>query len=71
MDISEKYGKTPAQLLIRWNLQMGTVPLAKANEKKHLEENLEVFDFEINDDDMRILSGFNEEYSSLDELPYV
>ena len=69
--LAQRYGKTPAQLLIRWNLQLGTVPLPKANQPAHLEENLKVFDFEITKDDMAKLAGFNEEYSSLGTLPYV
>jgi diketogulonate reductase-like aldo/keto reductase len=46
--IASKYNKTPAQVLIRWNLQRGTVPLPKANQREHLKENINVFDFEIN-----------------------
>jgi 2,5-diketo-D-gluconate reductase A len=69
--LASKYDKTPAQILIRWNLQLGTVPLPKANQKNHLKEDINVFDFEISDDDMRLLSDLNEEYSSLGSLPYV
>ncbi len=69
--IASKYQKSPAQILIRWNLQFGTVPIPKANHKNHIEENINVFDFEISDEDMNTLYGFNEEYSSLGSLPYV
>jgi 2,5-diketo-D-gluconate reductase A len=69
-DIAARYGRTPAQLLIRWNLQLGTVPLPKANHKEHLQENIAVFEFEITDDDMSALSALNERYSSLGSLPY-
>ena len=69
--IAEKYGKSPAQILIRWNLQFGTVPIPKANQKQHLEEDLNVFDFEIEAEDMVSLAGLNEHYSSLAGLPYV
>jgi len=58
--ISAKYDKTPAQRLIRWNLQLGTVPLPKANQRKHLEEDLDVVDFEISDDELGTLSSLNE-----------
>jgi diketogulonate reductase-like aldo/keto reductase len=66
-----KYDRTPAQILIRWNLQRDTVPLPKANKTEHLQENIDVFDFEINDDDMTELDGLNEAYSSLGTLPYL
>lgn len=69
--LADKYHKTPAQILIRWNLQLGTVPIPKANQRKHLEENINVFDFEINDEDMQILNNLNEGYSSLGSLPYI
>jgi 2,5-diketo-D-gluconate reductase A len=65
------YGKTPAQVLLRWNLQRGTVPLPKANQRKHLTENLDIFDFELTDRDLDALDGLNEHYSSLGGLPYV
>lgn len=67
--LAAKYSKSPAQLLIRWNLQIGTVPIVKANQPQHLKENLNVFDFEISDDDMAALSGLNEDYSSVGQQP--
>lgn len=70
-EIAESYGKTPAQLLVRWNLQRGTVPLPKANRKNHEAENIDVFDFRIGKDDMATLDSLNEHYSSLGSLPYV
>jgi 2,5-diketo-D-gluconate reductase A len=69
-EIASRYERTPAQILIHWNLQLGTVPLPKANRKQHLEENIDVFDFEIRDADMSALNGLNEEYSSLGSLAY-
>lgn len=69
--IAESYDKSPAQILVRWNLQLGTVPIPKANRRDHLQENLDVFDFEISEEDMESLNGLNEHYSSLGILPYV
>jgi 2,5-diketo-D-gluconate reductase A len=69
--LASKYHKSPAQILLRWNLQLGTVPLPKANQKKHVAENIDVFDFEIRAEDMALLRELNEEYSSLGSLPYV
>lgn len=69
--IAAQYAKSPAQLLIRWNLQRGTVPIPKANQWEHLEDNLDVFDFAISDDDMERLNRCNERYSSLGTLPYI
>lgn len=69
--IAERHGKTPAQILLRWNLQLGVVPLPKANRREHLVENLDVFDVDLSDDDMEELGGLNEHASSLGSLPYV
>ena len=66
-----RYGKTPAQILIRWNIQTGCVPIPKANQRRHLEENLDVFDFELSETDIAFLDGLNETYSSLGSLPYI
>jgi 2,5-diketo-D-gluconate reductase A len=69
--MAARYGKTPAQLLIRWNLQLGVVPLPKANHVQHQRENLNVFDFEIVPADMAKLGALNEHYSALERLQYV
>jgi diketogulonate reductase-like aldo/keto reductase len=69
--MAARYGKTAAQLLIRWNLQLGVVPLPKANHAHHQRDNLNVFDFEISQPDMAKLRAFNEHYSALGGLQYV
>ncbi len=61
-ELAEKYGKTPAQILIRWSLQKGAVVLPKASSEKRIKENAEVFDFEITPEDMEFLDGFHENY---------
>lgn len=60
-----------AQILIRWNLETGVVPLPKANRRDHLQEDIPVFDFALGDDDLRTLNELNERYSALGSLPYV
>lgn len=68
--LAKLYSKTPAQILLRWCLQLGAVPLPKANKEEHLRENLKIFDFELSPDDMATLNGLNEEYSTFGALPY-
>jgi diketogulonate reductase-like aldo/keto reductase len=68
--IARKHRKTPAQVLIRWNIQLGTVPLPKANRAEHQSENLDVFDFELAEEELVALNELNERYSALGELPY-
>ncbi|HEX6398482.1 MAG TPA: aldo/keto reductase [Steroidobacteraceae bacterium] len=69
--MAARYGKTPAQLVLRWNLQLGVVPLPKANHVQHQRENLNVFDFEILPQDMARLNALNEHYSALGKLAYL
>jgi 2,5-diketo-D-gluconate reductase A len=69
--MAARYGRTPAQLLIRWNLQLGVVPLPKANHANHQRDNLHVFDFEITQLDMAKLRTLNEHWSALGQLQYV
>lgn len=70
VEMGAEYGKTPAQLLLRWNLQLGVAPLPKANRREHLVENLDVLDFEISEAHLANLHRLNETYSSLESLPY-
>lgn len=48
---------------------MGSVPIVKAGKEEHLAENLDVFDFVINDKDMAVLDELNEHYSALSRSP--
>ncbi|KAK9313834.1 NADP-dependent oxidoreductase domain-containing protein [Lipomyces starkeyi] len=52
-ELCKKYGdKTPAQILIRWSLQQGLVPIPKSNNPERIKANLDVFGFSISDEDM-------------------
>jgi 2,5-diketo-D-gluconate reductase A len=64
-NIAADYDKTPAEVLLRWNLQRGTVPIPKANKREHLSENIDVFDFELADAAMARLDALNKFASSL------
>lgn len=63
--IAKAYGRTSVQVLIRWNLQSGVVPLPKANQHAHLVENAQVSGFRISEAHMAELNGINEHWSSL------
>jgi diketogulonate reductase-like aldo/keto reductase len=69
--IAAKYDKTPAQLILRWNLQHGVVPIPKAGRADHQQENLDIFDFDIEAIDMSTLDGLNEQFSALEKLEYL
>ena len=54
--IAQKYGKTIAQIGIRWSLQKGYLPLPKAVSKSHIRENADVFDFELSEQDVQAIT---------------
>lgn len=58
--LSERYSCTPAQLLVRWSLQHGYVPLPKSVTKDRIIKNGEVAGFEIDAKDMEKLDGLDE-----------
>ncbi|KAF9974521.1 hypothetical protein BGZ65_008692, partial [Modicella reniformis] len=60
--IAAKYSKTPAQVLIRWSLQRGHIVIPKSANKDRIESNADVFDFDLADGDMSILSYSNLDY---------
>ncbi|NVM45745.1 MAG: aldo/keto reductase [Candidatus Lokiarchaeota archaeon] len=60
MDIANKYGKSSAQILIRWGLQHKIIEIPKSSNENHIIENSKIFDFTISEDDMANLDKFDE-----------
>ncbi len=58
-ELTSKYNKTQAQILIRWNLQHGSGVIPKASNRNHLIENYDVFDFNISSDDIKKIDSLN------------
>ena len=57
---ARKYGKTPAQILLRRNVQQGTIPIPKSKNPARLAENIAVFDFAPEGENMAALGGMNQ-----------
>ena len=55
--LAEKYQKSIAQICIRWSLQMGFLPLPKSVTAERIRENMDVFGFELAEDDVRLIAG--------------
>lgn len=51
-EIGNKYGKTPAQVALRWNVQRGVVVIPKSVHRDRIEQNIDIWDFSLTDDDM-------------------
>jgi len=60
VSVAKKNSVTPAQLLIRWSLQHGYVPLPKSVTKQRIIQNADLDKFEISDDDMATLDALDE-----------
>lgn len=62
--IGEKYGKTSAQVMLRWNIQRGVVVLPKSTHIERMEQNFNIFDFTLSDEDMTAISKLDTQTSS-------
>ncbi|MBQ4599727.1 MAG: aldo/keto reductase [Clostridia bacterium] len=62
--IGEKYGKTVAQVILRWHLQRGIVVIPKSPHMERMEENFHVFDFELTEEDMTAIAALDKKQSS-------
>ena len=60
VELSRKYGKTPAQILLRWDLQHGIVTIPKSVRPERIRENAGIFDFTLAEEDMAKLDALNE-----------
>lgn len=58
--LAEKYRKTPAQVVLRWDLQHEVVTIPKSSHKTRITENAGIFDFELSPEDMNILDALDE-----------
>ena len=58
-EVAEHYGKTPAQVLLRWSLQHQFAPLPKSVHTDRIKENVDIFDFVIDEEDMKTLDGLH------------
>jgi 2,5-diketo-D-gluconate reductase A len=63
-EIGAKYGKTTAQVMLRWNIQRGVVVLPKSTHKERMAQNLDVFDFVLSDEDMQKIAALDTKTSS-------
>ncbi|MEH7013758.1 aldo/keto reductase [Neobacillus niacini] len=61
-ELANKYNKTVAQVILRWDLQNGVVTIPKSTKEHRIIENSTIFDFELTTEDMDKISGLNENY---------
>jgi diketogulonate reductase-like aldo/keto reductase len=56
-NLAKSYGKSPSQVMLRWAMQKGTIPLPRSADAKHIQQNHDIFDFELSDEDIARLDG--------------
>jgi diketogulonate reductase-like aldo/keto reductase len=57
--IADKYGKTNAQIVLRWCLQHATIPLPRSTNPEHIKQNINIFDFELSPGDVEKINGLS------------
>lgn len=57
--VCEKYNKTLSQIILRWHIQNNIIPIFNTSTLKHLKTNMDIFDFELSSDDMKIIESMN------------
>ncbi|OUM53481.1 hypothetical protein BVG19_g2765 [[Candida] boidinii] len=62
--IADRYGKTPAQILVRWSLDKGFVVLPKSIKEERAASNIDVFDFKLSDEDIKLLDAQDAQMST-------
>ena len=64
--IAQKHSVTPAQVLLRWNIQDGWSTIPKSTNPERLKENLQVINIKLDEEDMKSLESLNRDYRFLD-----
>lgn len=61
-ELAKKYGKTPAQIVLRWDLQQGVITIPKSVHADRIKENAGFFDFTLSDEDVKAIEGLNQDH---------
>ncbi len=64
VEIGKKYGKTAAQVILRWDMQRNVVAIPKSTHIERMEENFDIFDFELSEEDMAKIATLDKKQSS-------
>lgn len=62
VEVANKYNKTPTQVVLRWELQKRIITIPKSSNRDRIIENAQIFDFQLNDEDIHALDSLNKNY---------
>ncbi|MCT4784024.1 aldo/keto reductase [Exiguobacterium himgiriensis] len=65
-ELARQKGKTVSQVILRWHVQLGVIPLPRSSSEMHQKENLDVFNFELTDDEMETLNQLTKSDGRID-----
>lgn len=63
IEIAKRHNKTVAQVMLRWNVQRGIVVIPKTSHVERMKENIDIFDFELSDEEMKAIATLDEDRS--------
>ena len=70
IELAKKYGKSPAQIILRWHNQKGVIVIPGSKNPEHIKDNLDIFDFELSEEDMKKIDKLDKNtpfYNQTDE----
>ena len=67
MTLCDKYQKTPAQIILNWNIQLGVSTIPKSSKRERLQENFDATQFKLNEEDVKFMNTFNDGFRICDD----
>lgn len=68
--IAKKYNKKVSQVILRWNLDKGIIPIPRTTKLERLKENINIFDFKLTDEEIQEINSLNKDYKIYEESKY-
>lgn len=65
--LSEKYKKSPVQIILRWDIQRGIITIPKSEKPERIKENFEIFDFELTEDEVKQINELDGKQKRIQE----
>ena len=60
IELAERYGRTPAQIVLRWHIELGLVAIPKSATPERIRQNIEIFDFSLTPEDVAAISALDQ-----------
>ncbi|MFN4215373.1 aldo/keto reductase [Exiguobacterium sp.] len=66
-ELAKQKGKTVSQIILRWHVQLGVIPLPRSSSEMHQKENLDIFNFELTEDEMQTIDALTKPDGRIDD----